>query len=73
VPEARRERADAARNRRALLLATEELLSRLTPEQIRWINSLATGRRTASSGSINCLHPHHNDRRPMVVIYLAPS
>jgi AcrR family transcriptional regulator len=28
------ERADAARNRRAILLATEELLTRLAPEQI---------------------------------------
>ena len=34
MPEMRRERADAARNRRALLLATEELLTRLPPEQI---------------------------------------
>lgn len=34
MPEGRRERADAARNRRAILLATEELLSRLPPEQI---------------------------------------
>jgi AcrR family transcriptional regulator len=34
MSEGRRERADAARNRRAILLATEELLSRLPPEQI---------------------------------------
>jgi AcrR family transcriptional regulator len=34
MPEARRERADAARNRHAILLATEELLTRLPPEQI---------------------------------------
>jgi AcrR family transcriptional regulator len=34
MPEVRRERADAARNRRAILLATEELLTRLPPEQI---------------------------------------
>ena len=34
MPEVRRERADAARNRRAILLATEELLTRLSPEQI---------------------------------------
>jgi AcrR family transcriptional regulator len=34
MPEVRRERADAARNRHAILLATEELLTRLPPEQI---------------------------------------
>jgi AcrR family transcriptional regulator len=34
MPDGRRERADAARNRRAILLATEELLRRLPPEQI---------------------------------------
>jgi AcrR family transcriptional regulator len=34
MPEVRRERADAARNRRAILLATEELLTRFPPEQI---------------------------------------
>jgi AcrR family transcriptional regulator len=34
MTEVRRERADAVRNRRAILLATEELLSRLPPEQI---------------------------------------
>src|SRR5687768_4632631 len=34
MSEGRRERADAARNRRAILLATEELLSKLPPEQI---------------------------------------
>jgi len=34
MAEVRRERADAARNRRAILLATEELLARLPPEQI---------------------------------------
>jgi AcrR family transcriptional regulator len=34
MTEERRERADAARNRRAILLATEELLTRHRPEQI---------------------------------------
>ncbi|MGK4584757.1 TetR/AcrR family transcriptional regulator [Kitasatospora sp. HPMI-4] len=34
MTQARPERADAARNRRAILLATEELLTRLPPEQI---------------------------------------
>jgi AcrR family transcriptional regulator len=34
MAEVRRERADAARNRRAILLATEDLLTRLRPEQI---------------------------------------
>jgi AcrR family transcriptional regulator len=34
MPEARPERADAARNRRAILAATEELLTRLPPAQI---------------------------------------
>jgi AcrR family transcriptional regulator len=34
MSEVRRERADAARNRRAILLATEELLATLPPEQI---------------------------------------
>jgi AcrR family transcriptional regulator len=34
MAEVRRERADAARNRQAILLATEELLTRLPPEQI---------------------------------------
>lgn len=34
MSEGRRERADAARNRRAILLAAEELLSRYGPEQI---------------------------------------
>jgi AcrR family transcriptional regulator len=34
MPEERRERADAVRNRSAILLATEELLTRLPPEQI---------------------------------------
>jgi len=34
MTEARRERADAARNRRAILAATEELLTRHRPEQI---------------------------------------
>jgi AcrR family transcriptional regulator len=34
MPDVRRERADAARNRRAILRATEELLTRLPPEQI---------------------------------------
>ncbi|MEU4243761.1 TetR/AcrR family transcriptional regulator [Actinoplanes sp. NPDC026619] len=34
MTEVRRERADAARNRQAILLATEELLTRLPPEQI---------------------------------------
>jgi AcrR family transcriptional regulator len=34
MTEGRRERADAARNRQAILLATEELLARHRPEQI---------------------------------------
>lgn len=34
MAEVRRERADAARNRRAILLATEELLTQYRPEQI---------------------------------------
>ncbi|QMU68302.1 TetR/AcrR family transcriptional regulator [Streptacidiphilus sp. P02-A3a] len=34
MAEVRRERADAARNRRAILLATEELLTQFRPEQI---------------------------------------
>ncbi|GAQ60394.1 TetR/AcrR family transcriptional regulator [Streptomyces scabiei] len=34
MPQGRGERADAARNRRAILLATEELLARHRPEQI---------------------------------------
>jgi AcrR family transcriptional regulator len=34
MPEPRRERADAVRNRQAILLATEELLTRVRPEEI---------------------------------------